>query len=78
MIRNWLDWVTQAFSAAGASPMIGARLGPILEHQTRHATVEEPDIATLERRIADELHRNDALLLPPTVVGAWGRRSNGR
>ena len=25
-----LDWVVRAFRAAGASPMIGARLGPIL------------------------------------------------
>ena len=106
------EWVKQAFSAAGASPMIGARLGPILTQAgldnvktfgvqayipprdptgaallagvvrslageiTRRgiATAEELDIDTLERRIADEILRNDAVLLPPTVVGAWGRR----
>lgn len=38
------------------------------------ATAEEVGIDTLERRIAGELERNDAVLLPPTVVGAWGRR----
>ena len=107
-----LDWVVRAFSAAGASPMIGARLGPILEEAglddvktfgvqdylpshnpagaallggvvrslageiTRHgiATVEQIGLATLEQRIADDLRREQAVLLPPTVVGAWGRR----
>jgi SAM-dependent methyltransferase len=110
-----LQWVMQAFSAAGASPTIGARLGPILdrsglEHITTFgvqaylpahdpagpallagvvrslaseiirrgiATVEQLDLATLERRVADELRRQDAVLLPPTVVGAWARRSGG-
>jgi hypothetical protein len=112
MIDAGAGWVKQAFSAAGASPMIGARLGPILMQAglenvktfgvqayipprdptgaallagvvrslageiTRRgiATAEEVDIDTLERRIADELERNDAVLLPPTVAGAWGRR----
>jgi hypothetical protein len=35
-------------------------------------------LETLERRLADELRRADAVFLPPTVVGAWGRRSGGR
>jgi hypothetical protein len=114
LVDDALDWVVQAFSAAGASPMIGARLGPILEQAgldnvttfgvqdylpphdpsgaallagvvrsladeiTGHgiATVEQLGLATLERRIADELRRERAVLLPPTLVGAWGRRSN--
>jgi len=37
------------------------------------ATAEQLDLPTLEDRIADELRRADAVLLPPTVVGAWGR-----
>ena len=112
MVDQVLDWVMRAFSAAGASPRIGARLGPILEQAgleqvstfgvqayipshdpkgaallagvtrslaeaiTKHgiATAEQLDLPTLERRIGDELRRADAVLLPPTVVGAWGRR----
>jgi SAM-dependent methyltransferase len=38
------------------------------------ATEEELDLATLEQRIRDELVENDAVLLPPTLAGAWGRR----
>ena len=110
-----LGWVMQAFSAAGASPQIGSRLGTILDRAgldmvrtfgvqsylapsdpagpalltgvvrsladvitTRGiATVEQLDLATLEDRIADGLRREDAVFLPPTVVGAWGRRSSG-
>jgi ubiquinone/menaquinone biosynthesis C-methylase UbiE len=113
--EDTLDWVMRAFTAAGASPTIGARLGPILEQAglehvstfgvqdylqprdpagpallagvvrslageiTRRgiATVEQLDVATLDRRIADELGRHQAVLLPPTVVGAWGRRPSG-
>jgi SAM-dependent methyltransferase len=112
LVDDVLDWVVRAFSAAGASPKIGARLGPILEQAglgdvktfgvqdyvpphdptgpallagvvrsladviTRHgiATAEQLGLATLDRRIADELHRERAVLLPPTIVGAWGRR----
>jgi SAM-dependent methyltransferase len=112
MVDAGTEWVIQAFSAAGASPMIGARLGTILTRAgldhvktfgvqayipprdptgaalfagvvrslageiTRRgiATAAELDIDTLEQRIAGELERNDAVLLPPTVVGAWGRR----
>jgi ubiquinone/menaquinone biosynthesis C-methylase UbiE len=112
LVDDALDWVVQAFSAAGASPMIGTRLGPILEQAglddvttfgvqdylpphapsgaallasvvrsladeiTRQgiATVDQLGLATLERRIADELRREQAVFLPPTVVGAWGRR----
>jgi SAM-dependent methyltransferase len=114
LVDDALDWVMRAFSAAGASPTIGARLGPILEQAgleqvttfgvqgylpardpagpallagvvrslageiTRRgiATVEQLDLATLDERIADELGRHQAVMLPPTVVGAWGRRSS--
>src|SRR5580704_11030519 len=31
LVDDAFDWVMRAFSAAGASPKIGARLGPILE-----------------------------------------------
>lgn len=37
------------------------------------ATAEQIGIETLEQRIAAELKRADAVLLPPTVAGAWGR-----
>jgi ubiquinone/menaquinone biosynthesis C-methylase UbiE len=110
-----LTWIMGAFTAAGASPKIGARLGPILREAgldevttfgvqdylqpgdptgpgllagvvrsladviKTHgiATAEQLDVATLDRRIADELRREQAVLLPPTVVGAWGRRPVG-
>ena len=39
------------------------------------ATAEQRGLTTLEQRIADQLRREQAVLLPPTVVGAWGRRS---
>lgn len=35
------------------------------------ATAEQVEAATLER-FADALRQADAVLLPPTVVGAWG------
>jgi ubiquinone/menaquinone biosynthesis C-methylase UbiE len=41
--------------------------------QHRIATEEQLDLPTLEDRIADELRQADAVMLPPTVVGAWGR-----
>jgi len=105
-----LSWVMQAFTAAGASPRIGARLAMILgaaglqdvatfgvqSYAPPHdpaaaallaavvrslaptitargiATAEQIGIETLEQRIADELKRADAVLLLPTVAGAWG------
>jgi SAM-dependent methyltransferase len=108
-------WIVEAFRAAGASPMIGARLASVLGQAgldgvttfgvqgylqphdpsgpallagvvrsladviTKHgiATPEQLGLTTLERRIADELQREQAVVLPPTVVGAWGRRSGG-
>jgi len=41
------------------------------------ATAEQMDLSTLEQRIADGLRTEDAVFLPPTVVGAWGRRGSG-
>jgi hypothetical protein len=38
------------------------------------ATEAELDLPTLEARIAEALRRERAVLLPPTVVGAWGTR----
>jgi SAM-dependent methyltransferase len=110
-----LAWVIDAFTAAGASPRIGSRLGPILDRAgldavrtfgvqaylaphdpagpalltgvvrsladvitTRGiATAAQMDLATLEQRIADGLRGDDSVFLPPTVVGAWGRRPSG-
>jgi SAM-dependent methyltransferase len=109
-----LDWIMRAFTAAGASPRIGARLGPILSQagldevttfgvqsylpahdptapallagvvrsladvMIRHgiATAEQLGLATFDQRMAEELRREQAVLLPPTLVGAWGRRSS--
>ncbi len=36
------------------------------------ATAEQLDVATLDRRIAQAVQDDDAVILPPTVVGAWG------
>lgn len=110
-VEDVIRWVMDAFSAAGASPRIGARLALILEQagleqvttvgvqayvpphsraganllagvvrslstaivQHGIATAEQLDLPTLEDRIADELRRADAVMLLPTVVGAWGR-----
>jgi SAM-dependent methyltransferase len=108
-----LDWVRRAFKAAGATPDIGAQLGPILSAAglgtvntfgiqnylapgnpaapallasvvsslgdaiTAHgiATAEQLDLPTLEGRLGVELQREKAVLLPPTLVGAWGRHN---
>jgi SAM-dependent methyltransferase len=105
-----LGWIEQAFTVAGASPRIGARLGMILREagleqvatfgvqaylspQDRAAaaliagvartlapvivergiaTAEQLGIDTLEDRLTVEFQRADAVMLPPTVVGAWG------
>jgi ubiquinone/menaquinone biosynthesis C-methylase UbiE len=37
------------------------------------ATEEQLGLPTLENRIAEALAKADAVLLPPTVAGAWGR-----
>ena len=105
-------WITRAFAAAGASPMIGARLGVILQDaglenvttfgvqgylppespagpalfagvvrsladaivEHRIATREQMGLDTLQQRLADAIASSRAVLLPPTVSGAWGTR----
>ncbi len=37
------------------------------------ATAEQLDLPNLENRMAEALQRADAVMLPPTVTGAWGR-----
>jgi len=114
LVDEALGWVVAAFRAAGASPMIGARLGTILAQAglegvstfgvqpylgptdpsgpamlagvvrsladviTKHgiATSEQLDLSTLDRRIAEEVQREHAVIVMPTVAGAWGRRSS--
>jgi hypothetical protein len=36
------------------------------------ASADEVDLPTLERRIADAVRDAQAVILLPTVVGAWG------
>ena len=36
------------------------------------ATAEQLGLATLEQRLDEELQREQAVLLPPTLAGAWG------
>jgi SAM-dependent methyltransferase len=50
----------------------GALAGPIAAAGIADET--ELGIGTLAQRIADELRAADAVLLPPAVAGAWGRR----
>ena len=38
------------------------------------ATPEEMDVPTLQQRIAEAVRNADAVIQPPTVAGAWGRR----
>ena len=115
IVEDAIGWVIDAFTAAGASPRIGARLGVILTEAGLRdvttfgvqaylpprdpaaaallagvvrslsaaivdrgiATSEQLEVATLERRIAEALVRADAVLLPPTVAGAWGHSRGG-
>ena len=41
------------------------------------ATEADLDVDTLHQRVAQALARSDAVLLPPTLVGAWGTTSGG-
>jgi SAM-dependent methyltransferase len=45
--------------------------GPIVAHGI--ATEDEIGLDTLEQRLAAEIEAADAVILPPTVAGAWGR-----
>jgi len=57
--------------AALLAGVVRSLAGAIVKHGI--ATAEQLDLATLEQRIGDELRRGQAVLLPPTVAGAWGR-----
>jgi ubiquinone/menaquinone biosynthesis C-methylase UbiE len=112
LVAEALDWALRAFSAAGAWPRIGPRLGSILTNAgladvitlgiqgyvpphdplgpallsgvvrsladsiTSHgiATADQIGADTLDQRIGEALRQADAVMLPPTLVGAWGRR----
>jgi len=39
------------------------------------ATAEEMALPTLQQRLADAVRESNAVILPPTVAGAWGRRA---
>jgi ubiquinone/menaquinone biosynthesis C-methylase UbiE len=41
------------------------------------ATEADLDVDTLQQRVAQALTGSDAVLLPPTLVGAWGATSGG-
>ena len=115
LVTEAVSWIMRAFEAAGASPRIGARLGPILTQAgvrevttfgiqgylppgdpaaaqlvagvirslegaiRRHgiATDAELDLATLESRLGEAIAKANAVLLPPTVAGAWGHVKTG-
>jgi SAM-dependent methyltransferase len=61
---------------SGAAQLAGVvrSLAPAIIHHGI-STAEQLEIATLETRIAEALRQADAVLLPPTVVGAWGSSS---
>lgn len=81
--RAGLDGVTtigvQAYlppdSPAGPALITGVlrTLAPVIIERGI-ATEEELGLETLERRLAEALVAADAVVLPPTVVGAWSRR----
>jgi ubiquinone/menaquinone biosynthesis C-methylase UbiE len=116
LIATIRDWVEEAFRSAGANPVIGAHLAPLLRRagavdvttfgvQTYLAPEDprgpgwvaglvrslEPRIIgaaiateaelaadTLQQRVAEALIASDAVLLPPTLVGAWGAAPSRR
>lgn len=107
-------WIRQAFAHAGANPVIGARLGLLLEQAgacevgwvgiqgylgpadpagprmiagvvrslapeiiaAGIASAGQLDLETLEQRLAAAVREADAVIKPPIVVGAWGRRAS--
>ncbi|HXH07103.1 MAG TPA: methyltransferase domain-containing protein [Vicinamibacterales bacterium] len=68
-VQTYLD----ARAPAGPALIAGIvrSLAPVI---VRHgiAAPAQLDLATLERRIAEQVREADAVILPPTVVGAWG------
>jgi SAM-dependent methyltransferase len=68
----------QAYFAAGDPAGSGLLVGVVRSlHKTivatGIATAEEVDIDTLEERLRRDGEAADAVVLPPTVAGAWGR-----
>ena len=63
-----------AGSPAGAALIAGVvrSLAPAI---VRHgiATEQQLEIATLEQRLGEAISQAGAVVLPPTVAGAWGR-----
>ena len=82
LVEETLSLVQKAFRAAGAWPRIGARLGVLLTAVVRSlapaiirhgiATAEQLDLETLEARLVEAVQRANAVILLPTVAGAWG------
>jgi ubiquinone/menaquinone biosynthesis C-methylase UbiE len=77
-LRDVVTMGIQGYLAPGdraAAQLLGGvtrTLGPaIVGHGI--ATDAQLDLPTLEDRIHDALTKADAVLLPPTVTGAWGR-----
>ena len=68
----------QAFLAP-SSPLGSGNLAAIVQsllpvmERAGIATREEVDVETLERRLAAELFEHGAVVVPPTLVGAWAR-----
>jgi SAM-dependent methyltransferase len=108
LVTTVFAWIERAFEGAGASPRIGARLGPLLREagladvRTLGAQVylgpddpqgsqmlagvvrtlaaqmpagaDELGADTLEPRLAEAVADAGAVVLPPALAGAWGRR----
>ena len=58
-----------------AGHLLGGVVRSLATAIVRHgiATPEELGLENLDARITEHLTRADAVLLPPTVSGAWGR-----
>jgi ubiquinone/menaquinone biosynthesis C-methylase UbiE len=77
-LQNVMTFGVQAYlspsNPAGPALLAGvvrSLVPTIVQHGI--ATADEIDIATLERRLADEIHQADSVVLLPTVAGAWGQ-----
>jgi ubiquinone/menaquinone biosynthesis C-methylase UbiE len=62
-------------AAAGLLAGVVRSLAPIIVRE-RIASAAQVDLVT-EAHIGEQLRSAGAVLLPPTVVGAWGRRTGG-
>jgi SAM-dependent methyltransferase len=68
-VQAYLSPQDRASAALIAS--VARTLAPVIVERGI-ATAEQLGIDTLEDRLAAEFQRADAVMLPPTVVGAWG------